>query len=76
MTTPTCDKDNYQYYVYGVLGIIIFASETLGITKRVQSNSIVQILMGMVKSVMPKTQVAPEQQTQDTAATTKKTDAV
>lgn len=48
-----CDPQNYQYYIYAGLGVLVLLSETLGISQKIKSNSIVQLVMGVVNKVKP-----------------------
>lgn len=52
MTDTVCNKQSYQYYVYAALGLMVFASESLGLTQRIKSNSMVQLVVGALKPLL------------------------
>lgn len=61
-----CDPTSYQYWIYGVLGALVVGSEVLGVTKRVAPNSIIQVVLRLIRGVIgkpeepAKNQVAPD----------------
>jgi hypothetical protein len=66
MSNTTC-ANKYEYYIYAGLGLLLVVSETLGLTKSVQPNSILQVA-GIVGSFLNK--IASKRTPQDVTLTT------
>jgi len=54
-----CVEDYWQYIIYGVLGLFCIASEALGLTKKIKSNSVSEMCYEGVQSLLIKKLQSP-----------------
>ncbi len=47
-----CPSNNYEYYIYSGLGLLVVISESLGLTKCIKSNSILEAIYLNVRGVL------------------------
>lgn len=57
-TAPTteCPSSNtyYEYGIYAALGVLLVASEALGLTKSIKPNSIIDVVLKILQGIIAK----------------------
>lgn len=44
----TCSGPKYEYYIYGVLGLLLAVSEGMGLTKAVNANGLLDLVISKI----------------------------
>ena len=54
---PCPGSSNYEYYIYGALGLLLAVSEAMGFTKSVKANGLVDLAVGQLGPALVKLRV-------------------